>query len=73
MANFYREVWGEAAHPRWVGDWEGVAGRNGQTYMIWRNPNQEVQRISPYAVPKGDLRNEMIRLCMQERAERHRP
>lgn len=65
MANFFAETY----HPRWVGDWEGIAGPNGQTFMIWRNPDPEVQRISPYALPKGYMRDHMIEMCVEERVK----
>lgn len=69
MSHFFDCVYA----PRWTGDWEAVAGKNGQAFMIYRNPDPQIQNLSPYSFRRGPYRDEVIKLCVEERARRPLP
>lgn len=55
-----------------TGDWERVTSRDGRSFLIWRNSNDMILRRSPYALPKGDSRNEVIYELKIDRLNRQR-
>ncbi len=60
----------EQSEIRSTAHWEPVTrGEDNREFQIWRNPSNAVQKCSPYAFPKGDLRNQFVYELKMERID----